>query len=431
MSGEVVAEPIAIFAVGALPLVAGGMLASGIKSIVDKQVEAAVRKIEEKEAEIAEWIHSQRMNEQRMSALRESHSAVQATMDRLLKAGLSERRSDSAGTGPTAFGYYSLQDEKSNTTREVIEGLLAEIQQILTEVPSSISTETDSPFPRLLQQVERLQKKAQSAAPPGLEEVKTFHVTIQRTISTYLESNERKRQTLNVFIDRIKKIHAVAETWRSLASTPEQVSGLDSLLSELKSLLQADSIQPGRLGFLEKLLANLKTDIEERMTQATFRNTLAGAVTKHLDEMGYHLVQNFPGSNNAPVMPAAVAIPGGERLQIVITYDNRLAFQVAHEALQGEKELSPAQKKHFRAQEKKWCKDMPELLRRLTSDGFLYGIQHEKDVRDEGIRTVVVENVEEILASRDEEQINKHNARKADEKRRKRALEQANRKRRM
>jgi hypothetical protein len=65
--------------------------------------------------------------------------------------------------------------------------------------------------------------------------------------------------------------------------------------------------------------------------------------------------------------------------------------------LHGAGKLSKAELNHIRKQEKRWCADFKELVRRLVAEGFSYQIGIERPIPEQAIRIVVVETPEEIL----------------------------------
>ena len=68
-----------------------------------------------------------------------------------------------------------------------------------------------------------------------------------------------------------------------------------------------------------------------------------------------------------------------------------------------EKTLSGEALSFFRQQEARWCRDMKELIRRLVKDGVPYQAQFEREMADESIPVVVMENVDELLDEEDED----------------------------
>ncbi|RJX18586.1 MAG: hypothetical protein C4575_10415 [Desulforudis sp.] len=440
MSGEIVLLPlapvafgavagaaltaVAVVAVGSVTIAAGGALALGLKSVIDKRVSSAAEEAKTKEKEIKEWWDYQEQSARKMSALWENHSALLAAQQELLKAGLNERRKDVVGTGPTATGYFTLGLDRAIAAREAADGMLKEINEILAGIPHALASEADSPVPNLLAMTEKLQRKAQSDAPPSLETIEAFRRTVQDTIRTYAQTCEKRQQTTQSLMPRLEKLILEAGTWQRLAATRELASGMSSLLSNLKVLLLKGRISLAQVETMEKRLATLRTKIEAKLAENAYRTALAESLARNLGSMGYRAVSDFAEDREGREMRAELAIPGGEALRVGVTSDNRLTFKVVHTMVPGEKDMSAGQKKMYRAQEKKWCQDMRTLLRILAKEGFTYGILDEKTIPDNIIPKAVLEDVEGILARRDEEQRWAIEGDEADEMRRRVVLDQ-------
>lgn len=401
MSGEVVvapALPFSLIGVAFLGVGAGAVgVARLVKSIVDGRVEVARQEIERKKTCLEAWQKYQAEQQQHMISLQKTQQAITASEQRLSAIRLTEGYADHRGEGPSAIGYTS--PHRGKDSEHAVRSLLNSISQILQDLPIDFRESANSPYLRLVNQQKRLTQKLDSREKPRLEEATSFRDTIHRTLQSYMSSLEMMSARQQELTQQIEFLLNDVLTYRHLASESKQVSELDGLENHLLSLVSSQHIQTGQLELLEKKFKEIQTEITLGMANSAFRSSLAAALTQHLADMGYTLLESFPQEADQPVLQATMRIPGGERVRVAIQPTNKIAFQVCHEAGKEEGQMSKQELSFFRQQEQKWCQDLQELIRRLTKEGYAYNIALERSVPEASIPVVVVETVDEILSS--------------------------------
>jgi len=192
--------------------------------------------------------------------------------------------------------------------------------------------------------------------------------------------------------------------WTHLASETKHIDELDALKHDLLKLLYSKKSSIGRLELRKKKFQEIKSEIEFKVNNLVFRSALAESLTQHLVNMGYEPLENFSSDSDQPMFQAALRIPGGERVRVAIQRNNAIAFQVLHETDVQGGVMSKEQFDFFRQQEKKWCQDFQDLIRRLVKEGFSFNIMLERLVPDASIQVVALETAEEILLEEGEEE---------------------------
>ncbi len=385
------------FLVGAsVPVMATGAVAKAVQKMVDQRVAVAVKEAAAEQAKIADWLAWQERQRQQSITLVETHAALLKTQECLLADGLSVRRADQANQASTAQGYASL----NAASRKDAALYLQAIVKILDEAPADFRADAGSPHQRLLAQAERLKGRLASSKLPRPEELTAFHDAVNLTISGYLDATSKNIETTKAMTARLANLMQAIGLCRQLATSSERQTGIDGLHAQLLVLLAKPAIPAGQVELLEKRLAVILKALDAKLIQAAFRTTLASALDRHLQAMGFGASEPFPTDEGQPVLSTVMTTEEGKCLQIAIQADNRLAFEMLPSKSVGKQQMSASDREHFRAQEKVWCqKEMPELLRRLTQDGFSYEVQFARDAPESRLQIAVVESVEEILAS--------------------------------
>lgn len=420
MSGEVVAAPAgggaALVGLVAVPIVlplvaigAAGAVAYGagkaIKDLVDARVEAAVREMEAERARITEWQSFQAQQRQQQEAVHQQYEALRAVEQQLASIKLVVPVSASSGGGPSGPEYVSVAKTVVAPPVEAMRDMLRQIVAALDNAPAHFRTAPDSPFPRLKQVSERLEKRLTSASAPLPQEIISFQDTVKATINLFMENNRLSAERSDELTNRLDTLLSNIGTTRALTDDIEVHAGLQSLQNQTILLLEKDYIPPGQVEHLEQRVAEIKAGVETKLLNGAFRSTLASSLARNLQDMGYGVAQSFPDDPHQKMMQAEMRIPGGERLRVTIDHNNKMAFRVLHETGTSNTKLTAKDKELFRAQEKRWCADLKELIRRMTKEGFSYTIGHESLIPELHIPIAVVEDVEEIVSQQNEAEV--------------------------
>jgi hypothetical protein len=412
MSSEVVLTP-------AITLAAAGVVIAGIatfgvgtcaygvgkiiKGIVDKQVEAAMREMEAERAKINEWHSFQDMQRKQMLEYQNVHQAIAESEKRLASIQLSTVKTEKRSV-KTQKGYISSSIQ--HTDSEAIGSMLQEIAAILEGLPAEFIDAANSPYKLLLKHENRLKKKMMA---PGdsllLEEVISFRENITRTLCSDLNTLKMSHEHQDAILKRTDTLFGEVLTFLNMTKERSHISELTIIRDAIIGMMNAPLKLAGQVETLEKKFASIKSEIGSMVANTAFRSALAESVTRNLTDMGYQSVEGF-SRDAGKAMKASMGMPGGERVNIAIHSNNKLSFQVCHETGKTEKKMSPEELAVFRQQEEKWCNDLHQLIRRLTTEGFEYNISLERFIPEASIPVVVVESADDILAEEDEDDIN-------------------------
>ncbi|MBV5338789.1 MAG: hypothetical protein J0665_04410 [Deltaproteobacteria bacterium] len=400
MSGLVILVPIALGTGGLAVSAICGSVARTVKNLVDHQIEIAEKAAAVEREKIAKWQAWQKNQRQQFAVLAENHAALLVTQGKLMAVGLTMGRADQIEKFSTAQGYSSLKIKPNSATPQESTAWLQDIVHILNEAPADFRNAPDSPYQRLQAHAERLSQRLISNNLPSSEEVSSFQEAIALTISGHVDTARKKQESIESKINSLNNLLQSIGRCRQLASSPERQTTLDGLQAQTLGLLEKPSISMGQVELLEKRLAVIWSALETQVTQSAFRTTLATSLGRHLKAMGFMASESFPPLDDKPVLTTVMDSPDGARLRIAIQTDNRLAFEVLPKKEVEKQRLSASDRERYRAQEKNWCqKEMPELLRRLTQEGFSYEVQLARDLPDSRLQVAVVEDAKEILAS--------------------------------
>lgn len=424
MSGEVVLAPadsggnalaIAGLAMGVITLGVAGIGLAGavgvgkvIKGIVDKRVEAATREMEREKACIREWQEYQAEQSRQMLSLQQIQQAISESEKRLSAIRLTQGNIRKDGGGPTAKGYTSSRKEKdlkqSVISDQSIISMLHDISKILESLPREFTNSQSSPYPRLVKQLEKLKLRFSSGKRPETEEIESFKETIARTLDSYMNTIYMERKMQNELAQRLESNLSELLICLNLTSDIKHIDELNSIKANIIKIMNSRNITGGKIELLEKHFRKIKSDIEFNITNTAFRSSLAESMTRNLKDMGYNSIDAFPQDAEKKMLQAAFRMPGGENVRVAIQPNNKISFQVCHESKSKDKIMTEEETAYFKEQEKKWCKDLQELIRRMTVEGFSYNISMERLISETAIPIVVVETVDEILTQDEEEE---------------------------
>lgn len=406
MSGQVVI----VIAFEAMHMAGFGLAAQGgsltVKELVEASVNKAKDEIKQYQNNIAKWAKYQKKQSDEMAEMRGVYAQLSEAIKKLAEAELNVSAAATGEAGPSngpsqkAKGYVTEKLRKEE--QEKVQALMAEIASLLEEMPEPFRKYADSPYLRLVERHKQLDKKLQSKTGLSMEEAVSFRETLLRTLESYMSSLSYKEKNRDELFERVEGIYQELMAYVQLSQNKENHKELESLKNNILKLIGSRFIDIASLDVLEKKFKEVKASVEKELEVGARRKVLSEALAFHLNEMGYESLAEFPEDMMQAQMQASFKIPGGERLTVNIQRNDKIAFEVAHVSGRPEALLSSRELAHFRKQEDKWCQDIPELVHRLTKQGFSCNLNMERDVPEESIPVVALESADEILADEQE-----------------------------
>ncbi len=381
-------------------------LAQGVKKLVELQVDNARLRMAEEKARLAEWMQFQAAQLRSMELFRQMEAALHAAEERLASLELADVTGRALQTteGPSApaeQAYLSLGNTRMTPAQ--VQTLFDAIAAIVEALPETLRMAADSPFPKLAKHQERLQAQFAGGQRVAWREVAAFKETLSRTLKDYTAHVAARLEHDATALTRLEAVMDDLLFHRELAVGPER-SAIEALLSQVNTLLERREVKAGQLELIAKRLEALKKAIGGRVIRTAHRSGLCESITRHLETMGYGAASPFPADPDTPELEAQLKIPGGDRIHIALTENDQIHFELIHERLEKAGLLTPADWLDIRRQEKRWCQDFKELVRRLVAEGFSYEIASEHLVPEQAIKVVVVDTAEDILAQSHEEE---------------------------
>lgn len=282
---------------------------------------------------------------------------------------------------------------KANANEALL--LLQKMQQTLEHLPDSLKTDPQTPFPRLLQQIQTLTQQIDSPTPPTVEFLNQLTQTVEKTLEAHLQALAKATAQKEELLTEIETLLNEVIAYQEVAQ-PIELAELEALQLHLSQRLQANDINLAQLQLFRKKFTRLQQKIEAQLQQAAFREALNQSVHAHLANMGYQPV----GQEKDNPYHSLWSIPGGEQVAIHLHENQQIACQMRHERqVDNAETLSEQELAFFRYQEKQWCTDLRELIQRLIKDGFNYQLHFLRDSDINNIPIVVLETAEDILTA--------------------------------
>jgi hypothetical protein len=387
-------------------------VAVGVGAIIEQRAREARRRAEEERARMAEWRAFEQRQQQAMVEAQARHEAIAQMQQRLLAVQLHEP-DEVAVPAPSgtrrAQGYVSPQPRIA-AQRAAIAAALTEIAAALDAVPENLRRHDASPIPSLQQQVGRYRRRLETDREPlDPSRIQVLRQTAQQSIAAFLERLAAERDEQG---RRIERAEAALQLLLVLEQLPQSSPEPLSLARQaLLTTLARDDISAEALTRIEQQLQTASQQAAERLATTAVRPALAESLLRHLSAMGYQVLETFPDglaeAEAEQTATARVRIPGGEQVAIQLDADARLRFNLLHERAElGSTPLSREEVDHLRAQEKRWCHDLKDLIARLVADGFDSEIQLEQtcsQIRCTTLPTAVVERFTEDEDAFDDE----------------------------
>ena len=408
MSSETVLDPASSVGLGlvAVAIAAPAVVLWGVgkivQTIVDNRVEAAKRKIEAEKTRIREWQLFQEKQAEEMDKLKKIQQSIEESEKLLRTIRLTTGNTRRIDSGPTAQGYTSLNQAKERDS--LIKSELENIVKILRNLPNEFTNSPNSPYLKLVKYEDTLKSKLLSGTPPVIEEINTFREMIIRTLKSFSDELEMKRKTGDYIKQKLGTIFDEIPVTQELAIEKEHVEELNTIKIRLLRLANSDNPRLDQLEILEKQYEAVKAAINLLVTQVAISETAADSLTKNLTAMGYEPREYFTSMSNKRMITSLMRIPGGEYVRIAIHQNSQISFQVTHEMFPGETSMQEDDLLFFRQQEKRWCRDFQELVRRLTREGFSYSIGLDRKIPDNSISFVIFESAEDIESQENQEE---------------------------
>lgn len=402
MSGEiVVASSLFHATAAAAPLLGAIVVGSLVYQAVKERREQARREAEQaarrRKQELQQWRAFQDTQQVRMQEQAARWQALQERMQTLRSADPPEAVQDPGRTHAGGFLQQAHATEQQRLRLQDLAGLLA-------AVPLEVGDYSAGAFDRLAEELDRLQRQTEQGPPPLDTALDTFQAMVEDSIEAARKrlAEEPRRQAarlaeLEALLDRMLRLEAMAEE--------EEAEAVVGLQQPLLAALAAGSVGTARVQALRDELERLEGDFDAERDNRLVRQQLQTRIRVRLEAMGYRrLGQDARGT--------LWAIPGGEQVRMSAGADLRLAFQLQHERFAASQApLDRAELALLRQQERRWCGDLKTLMQHLNADGFRFQVEFERQIPEEEVPMVVVQDVEEILRQQaDSEQVRQREA---------------------
>jgi hypothetical protein len=389
MSGEAVLVPLIWESVAGI--------ADAVEATIAARKDAARRKAETQRERNQAWQDFQSRQQQTQAQLRLSREAVHQAQQQLINSGL-QQAATRVHSGAVAEGFIeqggALSDERAA-------GLMVRIDRQLASLPAELFNDERLPFVRLRGQLHRMQQASELT----IDEVDALASTLQRSFADYVQRADQEAEQHDKQLAGAEQLLTRILEVRELSMDDEDAGSLQRLQQKLMTLLAEQQVSPAALDVISNRFSRLRDSVERTVADDEMNDFLAGRVTHHLNAMGYATRSVFSEKQAGRRRDAEFSLADGDRLRVVLQADLKMGFQLSHETrAMVEKTLSGEALSFFRQQEARWCRDMKELIRRLVKDGVPYQVQFEREVADESIPVVVMENVDDLLDEEDEDQ---------------------------
>lgn len=379
MSGEAVvitavASPVglAVVAAAAAVVVAGSLAAKAIEE-------------ERRRREAEAWQQHQqaiaRLDSLRKHRQRQQDEEQQRTRYEQLLLRLSACQEPATPAQDVAVQGYLSPDDNQRV-------LLEELEAIAADAPPELQG-PDQPVGRLQARLARLRQHYEQGKSLQHEALITLQATLESTIRLQLQQQETREAMQQAMLEKAEALLQQVMHYSHLAADESQASELASLQGHIEQWLQGDDRSPATLDVLASKMEELKATIDALNQARDTREVLRQRMHVHLQDMGYTWLEDEGHGRSL------WRIPGGERVSIALQDDFRIGFQLQHErsdALAAGEELAHEEARFLRKQETRWCGDLKQLIRQLVADGFQYSLQFERELPQDAIPVVVVDD---------------------------------------
>jgi hypothetical protein len=397
MSGEaVIFSPFMLDMALGVPVIAVATVAwRAAEAYREQRLAEAERRRQEEKARITEWRSFQERQRREMTALGSGRSELERTLQGLR---LSAPAAAVQDRSVQAQGF--LEDPAAVAARRA---RLAAIQALLADLPAGLGAEALAPFEGLRREAAGLLARFAQGDAPSEAELNGLHTLAANTLEQQVLWTEQRQEAHARLLAEGEALLDQILHQQALAPEAALADALGTLRQGLVQRLGDDSLRLGDLDALQRAFDPLRRQVEEALERAAALASLSDAMQRHLQALGYAAVEAAqPGRQ-------VWAIPGGERVAVVIQPNLRVAFQMLHERTQaGDGPLDERELSRLRTQEARWCGDLAELVARLRADGFQYQVELERQIPADSVPIVIVEEADALLEEEDRWEAPKH-----------------------
>jgi hypothetical protein len=394
----VAVDGISVAAIGSA-ISASYMIATGVRGIIQNRLSTACCQIAAARQRAATWLAVQQQQALEMSFLRQAEEMLLQAEQRLAAltlGGVRQLATETAGGPPPAKHRYLGLGRKQKVSREEILALLKDIAATVEAFPAELRAVAGSPVENLRGQVAHILQRCEAGDEISQREALSFKGMVSATLTSYLKEVEAERKLKEELQKRAEAAFDEILVYQELAyEMRPQYDAMNVLRDQLINLFESGEFKLDRMEVVEKRLKTIKEEVDKKVLLQSYRQGISESVTRNLSDMGYQTLQAFP-SGEEGMIKAVMRMPGGERVEVAIHANSQVGFQFQHERYSESGDLTPAEMTHMRNQEKRWCQDLKELVRRMVAEGFDYKLSFEKEIPEESIKVVVVETPEEV-----------------------------------
>lgn len=399
---------IAVYGVIAVPALAGAAAVACAAVLAARAIENR-RAAELEKARLAAWQEIEKKRRERSNELNRSREEIHMAgrdfadlselSEEFNEKALGSRREERQARGSTQKGFDHPGPKGPKSARD-LKSMINLIGRMLKALPEEFKDDENWPYQRFEKQQKNIIKAFKAGKHPLEEELYSFQQAISRTMDRFLETGMSKVEAGERLFRSADDLLNEILVCRHAAVDNKSMEELDYLREEIIRLAEKLEFDHADLDLVQKRFNEIKQKVEADNQWRAFRGALAESIVKHLDEMGYKSLQTFQDPENYPGSRAVLAVPGGERLNVVIESDGRMNFELAHEK-RDYSALTDEEIAFYRRQEDMWSRDFQELIRRLAKEGFSYQVQSEDFAASDSIPIAILETADEILDEED------------------------------
>ncbi|MDQ6979158.1 MAG: hypothetical protein Q9M09_03140 [Mariprofundaceae bacterium] len=379
MSGEAVVVSVAVASPVGLAVVAGAAAVVAVGSVAAYML--AERRAEfkrlatEKKRDETQRNASLQAFEAFASVKQQEHAEQQQVLLRLASFTVQD-------TQPAAETRQTMDDGYLNNYQQQ-RAALAALQTLLSTVPAALLQAEGSPFPRLQARIAAMQAQDEPVLPDNIE---SFQAMLKQTIQLQLQQQDEQQAYQFDLFQRTKSLLDTVVTYKYLAAGSALEREFVSMQALLEYSLQAIAERGESIDLLEEKAAELKTQVDQYVIMQAARAAAEERMRMHLESMDYQWLEDDDDGRSY------WRIPGGDRVAVALKGDLRIGFQFQHERSAQDSDMGNDEIKVMREQEKRWCKDLKQLIRQLVMDGFQYHVELEREIPQASIPIVVVDD---------------------------------------
>ncbi|OSM00341.1 hypothetical protein [Magnetofaba australis] len=366
-------------------------LAGAIRAQIDVRLQQAQEAAQAQRQERQQWRQSHHKHQAELAELDAARQAIEVAQQALAQNIHNAAAQDQHESAAPENRLDQLWDE--------LRGFVTEVDAILAAAPAQLLSDGKTPFVKLRAQVEAWRQIIQDkSAPPRAEELDAFKQMLQRTLADHVE---RLRNTLRhqqqIRDNLLTILNEVTQYERLNGIQERHQQPLAQLREWLLEQLHADPLTLWMETEANTRFGPIKRAIDQELALDVARDALSQRLADHLSEMGYAITEPLAETVEGNTLSGAFAVPGGTGLHAVVHADGRIGFQLYLErTFHSDAPASAEELELLRRQERVWCQDLPEVMRRLSADGFASEVRFKRENQVENLPIVTVQSAEEI-----------------------------------